>query len=108
MSFGEREAVRKGQQKRIGFMPPNSYDPGLIPVDPVLGDSTCPRCGVETEPIDVHVEGLPVQDLQLCPGCYLVIWHDRAGLHVRQGVSMKDGIGPRGEPAWMDGEPKKC
>ncbi|MGD1095942.1 MAG: hypothetical protein ABSB35_28615 [Bryobacteraceae bacterium] len=89
-------------------MPPKSYDPGLIPVDPVLGDCKCPRCGVETEPIDVEVEGLPVQDLELCPGCYLVIWRDRDGLHVRQGVPMKAGIDPRDESAWMDGEPKKC
>jgi len=89
-------------------MPQKSYDPELTLIDSGLGDRECPKCGIETEPIDVEVEGLSVQDLQLCPGCYLVIWRDRDGLHVRQGVPMNSSIDPRREPAWMDGEPKKC
>jgi len=89
-------------------MPPKSCDPELTPADPVFGDRKCPKCGAETEPIDVEVEELRVQDLQLCPGCYLVIWRDRDGLHVRQGVPMKEGRDPLAEPPWFDGEPKKC
>jgi len=89
-------------------MPQKSCDPELTPVDPVSADRKCPKCGTETEPIDVEVEGLPIQDLQLCPRCYLVIWHDGDGIHVRQGVPMKKNVDPNSEPGWMDGEPKKC
>jgi len=48
----------------------------------------CPKCGIEMEPIDIEVEGLPLQQLRLCPLCYLVAWNDEDGLHVRQGVPM--------------------
>ncbi len=51
------------------------------------------------EPIEVHVEALPVQQLQLCPACYLVVWHDEHGFQVRQGVPVKKNIQACGEPA---------
>jgi len=41
------------------------------------------------EPIESEVEGLPLERLQLCPTCYLVIWRDQDGFQVRQGVPMK-------------------
>ena len=72
-------------------MPPKNYDPALLPVDSAGEDHRCPKCGVEMEPIEVGVEGLPVQELQLCPGCYLVTWSDQDGLQIRQGVPMKKG-----------------
>ena len=46
------------------------------------------------EPIESSIEELPVQDLQLCARCYLVIWRDEAGFQFRQGVQMlKDARG---------------
>jgi hypothetical protein len=83
--FGRLEAVRTDHRKRIGSMPQNSCDPA--PVEPILGDDGCPKCGVEMEPIEIAVEGLAVEQLRLCPGCYLVTWIDRDEYHVRQGVS---------------------
>jgi hypothetical protein len=44
------------------------------------------------EPIEIGVEGLALQQLQLCPGCYLVMWHDDGGFHVRQGVPVKNTL----------------
>jgi hypothetical protein len=88
-------------------MPPNNYDPAPTPADPVLGDGGCPKCGAEMEPIDIEVEGLPLQSLQLCPGCYLVTWTDQDGPHVRQGVPMKPGMNPS-EAGWLAGEPEEC
>ncbi len=52
-------------------------------------DHRCPKCATEMEPIHSDVEGLNVQQLQLCPDCYTVIWSDQEGLHVRQGVPVK-------------------
>jgi hypothetical protein len=49
------------------------------------------------EPIEAGVGGLPLQELQLCPGCYLVMWNDEGGLQIRQGVPMK-----------KVGEPEEC
>ena len=95
-------------------MPQNNCDPVPPPVDPELGDHPCPKCGVEMEPIDIGVEGLPLQQLQLCPGCYLVTWSDQNGLHARQGVPMKPGdhthsdASPGSEPGWLAGEPEEC
>jgi hypothetical protein len=43
------------------------------------------------EPIETAVAALPFQHLELCPGCYLVMWHDDQGFQVRQGVPMKNG-----------------
>jgi hypothetical protein len=68
----------------------------------------CPKCGAAMEPIEIGVEGLPIEQLQLCPGCYLVTWSDRDGLHVRQGVPMKPGVDPRSQPRLLEGEPEEC
>jgi len=89
-------------------MPQNNYDPAPTPVDPAAEDHGCPKCGVEMEPIEIGVEGLPLQQLQLCPGCYLVTWSDQDGLHVRQGVPMKKGLRPPSEAGWLAGEPEEC
>jgi hypothetical protein len=40
-------------------------------------------------------EGQALQQLQLWPACYLVIWSDQDGLHVRQGVPMINGTNSR-------------
>jgi hypothetical protein len=72
-------------------MPQNNCDPGRRPFNPALDDESCPKCGVEMEPIDNAVEGLPARRLRLCPECYLVTWEDAAGFQVRQGVPMKKG-----------------
>jgi hypothetical protein len=59
------------------------------------------------EPIEIGVEGLPLQNVQLCPGCYLVTWSDQDGPHARQGVPMKEGFHPGSEPS-LAGEPEDC
>jgi hypothetical protein len=104
----EREAVRMDRRKKIGSMPQKSCDLKLAPIDPALGDHACPKCGVEMEPIEIAVEGLPLQQLQLCPGCYLVMWSDQNGFHVRQGVPTKKGVEPAGETGCLVGEPEAC
>ncbi|MGH9648288.1 MAG: hypothetical protein ACRD4E_15890, partial [Bryobacteraceae bacterium] len=58
-------------------------------------------------------EGLAVQELQLCPNCYLVTWTDEDGPHVRQGVPVKPGDNPLSEPdasksGWLPGDPEEC
>jgi|KBSMisStandDraft_5_1062788.scaffolds.fasta_scaffold1286984_1 hypothetical protein len=90
-------------------MPTNDSSSTLTPYD-TLGDNHCPKCGAETEPIEIAVEGLSMQELQLCPGCYLVIWSDQDGLHVRQGVPMKRVPDQKSanDPLWIGGEPKEC
>jgi hypothetical protein len=85
-----------------------SCDPELPPADSALLDRACPKCGLEMEPIETAEEVLPFQQLQLCPGCYLVMWSDQDGLHVRQGVPVKKGVAPASETGWLAGEPKKC
>jgi hypothetical protein len=60
------------------------------------------------EPIETGVEELPLQQLQLCPGCYIVTWIDQRGLHVRQGVPVKKGVHPRSRPRSLFGEPVEC
>jgi hypothetical protein len=60
------------------------------------------------EPIEIAVEGLPLQQLQLCPACYLVTWSDEGGLHFRQGVPMKKGDSPPREATWPGSDPKEC
>jgi hypothetical protein len=74
-------------------MPPNNCDLAVTPLDPALGERACPKCGVAMEPIESGVEGPPLQELQLCPGCYLVMWRGEDGFQIRQGVPMK----PAGE-----------
>jgi hypothetical protein len=91
-----------------------SADPGVASaVDSVLTDNSCPKCGMEMEPIDNAPDGPPVEQLLLCPQCYLVTWIDDHGRHLRQGVPMKDGApveksGGDGGPTWMAGEPEEC
>jgi uncharacterized protein with PIN domain len=70
-------------------VPRNNYEPAVTPLDPALEDQRCPKCGAAMEPIESSVEGLPLQHLQLCPGCYLVVWRDLDGFQIRQGVPMK-------------------
>jgi hypothetical protein len=44
------------------------------------------------EPIESGADGPAVQELQLCPHCYLVIWHDGSGFQIRQGVPVREGV----------------
>jgi hypothetical protein len=83
-----------------GSMPPKTPDLAI-------SDSRCPKCGREMEPIATDPHGPAVQHLQLCPGCYLVMWSDESGVHVRQGVPMRDGGAPI-DPGWFGSEPEKC
>ena len=95
-------------------MPRNNCDLALTPVDGALEDYNCPKCGAEMDPIESGGVGLPVQRLELCPSCYLVVWTDQDGFHTRQGVPMKkgdhpsSGSEPRSEPPWLVGEPEEC
>ena len=89
-------------------MPPNNCDPTVTPIDPATADGGCPKCGVAMEPIEIAVEGLPLQHLQLCPRCYLVTWRDQDGFHARQGVPMKKGFNPGSESQKRVGEPEEC
>jgi hypothetical protein len=100
-------------------MPPNNYDPELpaangrrsdsgLP-DSGLKDDACPKCGAEMEPIEPGADGPPVERLQLCPKCYIVIWSDQDGLHVRQGIPMKKNGKSDGDiSTWGSGEPREC
>ena len=74
--------------------------------DPSGEDLGCPKCGMEMEPIGIEAEGLPFQELQLCPACYLVTWTDQDGPHLRQGVPVKPGLNPGFDPEL--GEPEEC
>jgi hypothetical protein len=89
-------------------MPQNNCDPALTPVDPVRCDDVCPKCGVAMEPIEAAVEGLALEQLRLCPGCYLVTWIGHNEHHIRQGVAMKRGFHFGGEPEWLAAEPEEC
>ena len=83
-------------------------DPRMVPVHPVPGNDQCPKCGAGMEPIEVAVEELPIQELHLCPSCYLVTWSDRDGLHFRQGVPMNASAGPGWDASLPIGEPEEC
>jgi hypothetical protein len=74
-------------------MPRINADSAHAPVDLLGADRECPQCGAETEPIEIAVEGLPLEQLQLCPACYLVTWRDHEGFHVRQGSPVKQADG---------------
>jgi uncharacterized protein with PIN domain len=76
-------------------MPPNNYEPAVTPADPAPEDARCPKCGAAMEPIEGGESGLPLEHLQLCPSCYLVVWRDQDGFQVRQGVPMKDLPDPK-------------
>ena len=83
----------------------NRHDPA--PENSAPGGGCCPKCGVEMEPIETGA-GPELQELLLCPGCYLVTWIDLDGLHARQGVPVKKGISRTDPPLWLAGEPKEC
>ncbi len=76
-------------------MPPNNCDLEATLPNPALEEHACPKCCVAMEPIESGVEGLPLQDLQLCPRCYLVMWRDENGFQTRQGVPMNEGTADR-------------
>jgi len=78
-------------------MPLNNYEHNGKPGSALLGDEDCPKCGSLMEPVDIEVEGLPIQKLRLCPECYLVTWNDEFGFQSRQGVPMKKGFSPDAE-----------
>jgi hypothetical protein len=86
-------------------MPQNNCDPDPKPVNHATHDRRCPKCGVDMELIAVEVEELPLNELALCPNCYLVTWTDQDGPHVRQGVPVKPGADIRPNPP---GEPEEC
>lgn len=73
-------------------MPRSNCDPTSSAAASSFGDDGCPKCGALMERIDSAVEELPLQQLQLCPACYLVTWTDETGFQVRQGVPMKQPI----------------
>jgi len=84
----------------------------MIPPHPkadlALDGQPCPKCGVEMESIETGEDGPPLQELQLCPVCYLVTWRDQDGPHVRQGVPVKPGVNPVAEGGWISREPEDC
>ena len=89
-------------------MPQNNCDPAFPTVDNLLGGQGCPKCGIEMESIEIAVEGLPLEQLRLCPGCYLVTWIDSNGHHVRQGVPLKTSLYPRSRSGPMGSQPEEC
>jgi hypothetical protein len=106
MNSSGPEAVRTDRPKKIGSMPQSNCDPAHTPVD--HGVHQCPKCGTEMEPIETGVKGPPIQQLQLCPSCYVVTWSDSDVLHAQQGVPMKKDAGPGSEAGWLLAEPKEC
>ena len=81
-------------------------DPFEPPVQP--DDRLCPRCGIEMEPIETSDSMAACTGMDLCPGCYLVMWKDDAGIHVRQGVPMNADDAARVQPPLLSGEPEEC
>ncbi len=77
-------------------MPPNNCDSAVTAADPAAADQACPKCGCAMESIENGAAGLPFENLELCPGCYLVIWRDRAGFQIRQGVPLARAEDPEG------------
>ena len=64
---------------------------------------SCPKCGAEMEPIETTVEQLPLQDVRLCPNCYLVSWNGAGGVQFRQGVPV-----PNSSRARSEGNKREC
>jgi hypothetical protein len=60
------------------------------------------------EPIELGLEGPPIQQLQLCPSCYLVTWSDQNGLHVQQGVPVQKRANAPSERSRSADAPKEC
>ncbi len=54
----------------------------------------CPRCCSEMEPIESACEQFAVEELRLCPNCYLVVWGDGTHTETRQGVPVKTSFTP--------------
>ncbi|MEO8051053.1 MAG: hypothetical protein ABI833_11620 [Acidobacteriota bacterium] len=52
-------------------------------------DARCPRCTSEMEAIETDIVDVPLDDLRLCPNCYLVTWNDQRGHHTQQGVPVQ-------------------
>jgi len=52
--------------------------------------TACPHCGAEMEPIETDAEAMPFRHLLLCPICYLVSFRDNDGVHLRQGVPVRN------------------
>jgi hypothetical protein len=48
------------------------------------------------EPIEIAVEGLPIEQVRLCPDCYLVEWSDAKGGHIEQGIPVPRDYVPGG------------
>jgi hypothetical protein len=48
------------------------------------------------EPIEIAVEGLPIEHLRLCPDCYVVEWSDAGGGHIDQGIPVPRDYFPAG------------
>jgi len=71
-------------------MPENAHRKAVEPtaIAAVIDDPACPKCGAVMESIESAVEGLPLEHLQLCPGCFLVVWRNPDGFQIRQGVPM--------------------
>lgn len=88
-------------------MPRNNYEPAVTPPDPEPEDRRCPKCGAAMESIVSEVEGLPLEHLQLCPACYLVLWRDRDGFQIRQGVPVKS-VPVKSVPVKETGDPETC
>lgn len=90
-------------------MQKSDLDPSPVHVAE-LGEDVCPKCGADTESIEPSAGGPFLQQLRLCPACYLVTWTDQDGLHLRQGVPMAKGVDPAtlGEPMWQSGDPESC
>jgi hypothetical protein len=113
LNCGKLEAVRLDQPRKIGLMQRNNLDPAVTTGEAgdavAPQDQPCPKCGTEMESIEAGVDGPHVQDLQLCPNCYLVTWRDTQGPHFRQGVPVKPGVDPLLEIGSMrSGEPQDC
>jgi len=89
-------------------MPHRNCDPVRAAVDPLGCAGLCPKCGVEMESIEIGVQVLALEQLRLCPGCYLVTWIDHNERHIRQGVAMKKGFHFSGEDEWMTTSSNEC
>lgn len=48
----------------------------------------CPRCGATMEEIENGFDELPLEQMRLCPSCYLVAWRDDAGEQFGQGTAL--------------------
>jgi hypothetical protein len=82
-------------------------DARFTPTDPLKGEG-CPKCGLEMESIDTCPGAPSLQQIRLCPNCYLVMWSDQTGLHIRQGVPMGKSVKTPLERTGWSSDPKEC